>query len=1625
MPTTPPSQNGTDKAARLIDYLTAVASLRSKVVRTVDQYDKVFWFDDIPSEKECFSRPQGSTDDYSDDIWLEVTAAKEPPFPPPPESCKDWVDSKLLKEGTPHLMESIEVEISNPDHSPDNDEPETILETRNLPDYPKVSKAFDKYCLDWLDWQLDHSRWETIQQAYSQLFKIYKDLQKLGEEYELVIGLGLLSWSKAKQGKTKRHLIVADAQIEFESHLGRFSVKPAPEGAKVRTELEMLDASEQSIEEEEAYRELITAGGDNPWDNTSVFTVLESLSRSMNSDCVFHKSLEAPDRIGEKPVVHYAPALILRKRSKKGLTETLRKIKEQILEESALPPEFGNLIEQEPPHQGEREHDANHAANSSFDGEIFFPKLSNDEQRQIVEKLRHKDSLLVQGPPGTGKSHTIANLICHFLATGQRTLITAKTPRALKVLEAQLPEELRSLSINLLGGGMDEHKSLEASIRGILHKKSVWDDSGASLEASQLKHQLHCCRKELAIVTRRLLAIRESETHAQDVADGAYKGTAAQIAKQVRRNSDQYLWFNDSVSIEKQFDLDITKFTKALNSLRHFTAEKRSQLSMVCPTAPFSSEDFHQTVNSEKNAVDRIAQLEAGADLRAAEKLSQISPSALDAITLAHQNFEAVRASLADSRHTWTDELVNAVLSGQYGEWSALLVRTEEILEIIRDTRVSTEGNVVENPLSISLQILYKNTESICDFLKNGGKIRWSIFNSSEIKPHLKILKGVLINGNPCARLEQFLILKDTLLSQIQQQKLSELWSSKGISGDSGENFFIEKVTEARDILQNALSLKGLASECKNSLFGLSNIKCPNLSDESDIQRFLSSCTLAVAIRHQHELEAKLTKASEVLSDFCQRARPHPTGGDLLQAIRERSPSDYEKALLELNEVIKDKEKLEKLNSTLSELKSQLPIFTEKLEKEHDADHWEQRIRMLQKAWEWRQANVWLNDYIRKDNAESLETQAKQLEDRINKLISRSAANLAWQHCFEKLTDSHERGMQAWQQSMKRLGKGTGKHAPKHRREAQQHLNSCKDAVPAWVMPLHRIWDTITPEPEMFDVIIVDEASQCGLEGLPLTFLAKKILIVGDDKQISPEAVGYNESDIDQLKEKYLKDFDLKSTFHIQSSLFDHANVRFGAGRVTLREHFRCMPEIIRFSNDLCYSDTPLIPLRQYSPERLQPTRHVLVSEGYREGSGAKVINRPEAEQIVEAIADICEDDRYSDKSLGVISLQGDAQSELIESMLLERIGAEEIEARKLVCGNAYSFQGDERDVVFMSMVAATNARIGALTKSSDQQRFNVAASRARDQLFLFHSVTTSDLSESCLRRKLLHFFQDTAPQIIAGIDENALEMRALRDERSIIKPPTPFDSWFEVDVALEIAKKGYDVSSQFAIGKKRIDLVVEGGHARLAVECDGDHWHGTDEYERDMQRQRQLERAGWEFFRVRESMFYANKADALNRLWELLEARGILPHGSNQQEEEEDAPSSEEHSSESENADEKTSGHSAETNDSPSPSTEASNNSTAEVPSKPQKPKLQDLTAPEIQTALLTALSKCPNRSCTLKSAPKNTLKELGIKTRGNPLAKFTTRLHTNIRAMEASGKVELYKATNERIRISRDYLL
>ncbi|MCL6630729.1 MAG: DUF559 domain-containing protein, partial [Armatimonadetes bacterium] len=262
----------------------------------------------------------------------------------------------------------------------------------------------------------------------------------------------------------------------------------------------------------------------------------------------------------------------------------------------------------------------------------------------------------------------------------------------------------------------------------------------------------------------------------------------------------------------------------------------------------------------------------------------------------------------------------------------------------------------------------------------------------------------------------------------------------------------------------------------------------------------------------------------------------------------------------------------------------------------------------------------------------------------------------------------------------------------------------------------------------------------------------------------------------------------------------------------------------------------------------------------------------------------------YKYKTLGVIVMQGHAQAELIEKKLAEVLEPKIREERKLRCGVPATFQGDQRYVIFLSLVVAPNHNFRALTRLPDQRRFNVAMSRARDQVWLFHSVSENDLSPTDLRRKLLHFFSSGEKPDFDYQELDRLEREVQRLGRKPGNQPGPYESWFEVDVALELLRRKYRLRPQFEVAGYRIDLVVEGLNKRLAVECDGDAWHGPERFEQDMARQRQLERAGWTFMRVRESEFYANRDSAVNRILEACEELGIRPIGQEEQEVEKEA---------------------------------------------------------------------------------------------------------------------------------------
>jgi len=1256
----------------------------------------------------------------------------------------------------------------------------------------------------------------------------------------------------------------------------------------------MLDVIDQPAGLEERARKSLEKAENDPWDQIVVNEVLLDVAASLSDRGeYFHDNLAPEGSASTKPILSFAPALILRRRTQRGLLEVLKAMRTRIPTIDNLPPEFHRLCEGRAKSEESDGLPGNDGEPACDDvGRIHFPLPTNEEQRRIVKAITAKDSVLVQGPPGTGKSHTIANLICHFLATGQRILVTAQTPRALEVLQRKLPEEVRPLCVSLLGSGAKERNELERSVRGILNHHSNWRPDVNERDRSRLEDELTQAQSDHAEIGRKLVSIRERETRTFSFADGAYQGTAGRIGEAIRRDERRFSWFVDEPPEDGHRMISANQLQEFRQLLLKYPPHQQTLLRLRLPDEKLipSERDFHDAVKHERSLTEKVSSVAPRLDTPTVQLLLKMPAEIVRQIESKLSALIRHVAALRTSHAAWQSEASTCILTGNFTVWKELYDQSARILQnqqLPERARLADQTDVALP--AVEMRQIEADAARLLDHLKAGGSLGWGPFRPKVVREVKYLVEHGRINGVRCDQAESLQQLLNHLQTLREIDLLWKLWERHMPRRGGSHALQVHELYENTLALRNCFDLVKLRRDALESCKQIPSMARPHLATLEEITVLLSICGAVVDRADLQSAADRLEYWMRSIAEFAASGGAHPISSELAECVRQRDHEMLRKTAAGLEDLCKQAFEVVRFDQLRSELAPQLPLLLSELDENPGDPKWENRISELEAASYWAQARKWLREFNSLD-LDALQRQSLQLEEEIGLLQAKLAANLAWSHCFhpKRMSSNHREHMVGWQLAMDKYGKGTGKHAGNHLRNAQRHMDECKGAIPAWVMPLYRTYEMITAQPEMFDVIVVDEASQCGPEALPLLFLGKKILVVGDDKQISPEGSFIDGAEVQSLIQQYLYDFEHRDSFDPSTSLFDHAIRRFRK-TIPLREHFRSMPEIIRFSNDLCYQATPLIPLRQYPPNRLDPLLRYPVSGGFREGSGQNVFNRPEAKAIVDRIIECCRDARYTcqdengrltKRTMGVIVLQGKGQARLIEQMLRDQLGDEEVEDRRIVCGEPYSFQGDERDVIFLSLVAAPNEIIGTLTKKSDERRFNVAASRARDQMWLFHSATIDDLSPQCFRRLLLEYFLNPMSVINKALGDEAehLQQLAARANRGVEKPPRPFDSWFELDVALTIASRGYRVVPQYPIGNKRIDLMIEGAKSSLAVECYGDAWHGPERFEEDAYRQRTLERQGWRFWIVRDSVYSANPERAMAPLWTELQRLGIDP---------------------------------------------------------------------------------------------------------------------------------------------------
>lgn len=1456
--------NSSTRTARFAQFLRAAVAVKTKAVVDVNKYPTAIWFANLPPDVTQVRSPLLSGTWDGDDVrWLVVSRVTEPDLPAPPEPCLPWLEGVELK--IPEIPPALNASRTEKSETGE----EMQVEPTNEPRERWVAYLAEK----WMPWAERAALARRIRPIYQKVFAAYQEMLGRDDAYDLFIGVGLLHARSDSNQPFRRHLLSFAAELSFDSKTGTLTVSPAADFDQAQVELDFLPAAKRAVLQKkvEELKSAIGEVGPTVQNRTTLGSIVSSLVHSLDADSSYVDEL-APQDAGPGQVrASFAPALIMRPRGIRSIDELLAQIQRDAtgdnpsvsVEETPIP--WRRLIEDGRVWGGTGEQE-NGTAHGAASERVYFPLPSNEEQSRIVKRAGGTAGVVVQGPPGTGKSHTIANLISHYLATGKRVLVTAQTAQALQVLRDKLPKDLQTLCVSLLGATSASDKELQRSVKGILSRRQEVDDPGAcEREAAQLEAQLVESEARLVSLERSLRDARAAETETLEPVSG-YRGTRAAIARRLNEERPTLGWIPEEIP----HDTPCPRYAFGWERLAqyHFSLneEVTRVLAKVYVELPFDP-------SAAVRAVERIDGFQTGVPedhFPPGHPIpSGIGADALTVLLTWLESLQTLELEASPDAPLWLSELRSAVLRNDLPAWHALRSEAAETLNALSDAVVA-DTRKVDVAGGRTPAEARRDLKRLSEHYRAGRRRRiLGVFKPAVVRDTEWVEQAVQVEGAPVRMPAEVDRARRALEGWASLDTAWEVWARSPVTRGGSPRQQVATLRTRLATVDGFLTLgrtrESLPAPLRQWLTEVASAKSSTGDLLAACRRRLAEVVLAAARAERDQLLSSLDFAfgkSDVVPALLQ----------LREALLAEDLAAVHAALAALGEEKQRRELHAHYITFLGTVAGSAPKLTQAIAADEGREEWGQRFRNFADAWGHRCTSTWLATVLSKERIEATDRAARDERSRAQDLLRDIAVARAWHAALQRIDDRTRAALVGWTQAVASIP-ATGKSVFRKRAVARSYLRKCLDAIPAWVVSLGRLYETVDARPGTFDVAVVDEASQCWLDSLVLFYLAKQIIVVGDDKQISPTVVGVDDGAIAALAQAYILDFEYRGSFTIESSLFDHAQRYLPAG-VPLQEHFRCVPEIIRFSNELCYTDRPLIPLRQCGSDRLQPLKITYLSNGLRHGD----VNDIEAKAIVDAIAHCHADEAYEEAHFGVICLQGDDQAARIQQLLLERLGPGVFEKRNLRCGNPYAFQGDERDVMFLSMVAAPNANNAPLTTKMYEQRFNVALSRARDQMWLFHSVREQDLSPRCLRRRVLGFFCQPPDLSIRGSALNIpqLQLVAARAHRRTERPPAPFESWFELDAALALSARGYTLSAQVRVAKRRIDLVIEGDGTRLAVECDGEAWHGAEQFADDLFRQRQLERAGWRFARIRESLFYSDPGRAITDVIAAWEELGV-----------------------------------------------------------------------------------------------------------------------------------------------------
>ncbi|MDP2857312.1 MAG: AAA family ATPase, partial [Bacillota bacterium] len=726
----------------------------------------------------------------ADEIWLAVERLHEI-GPPDVASAilRPWVQMTQAPTEEPKLREAADgasliaagthcSSVKPPEQGKSVIDPETTITLFDYEQAGLVRAQFATYvATKWRPWAEEEKRRRRTIRLYSQLFTLKQQLEGsiVEAQLELVWGVGLGIWNSG-DAIVSYPLVGRLVELSLNSETAEVEIRPRDVDARIEVDwYASVDNPGVANLEKEAKDFFGKATATfSPFDRGTFEPLLRTAVTNLDANGIYWPSeVPAEDRTlpktDDRLKVTDTWVLFARPRTNSLFLQDLERLKKQAEEAESYPPAVAavvtdpdttNPVVELPPFRGVSvSYHSERATSGKKARDLFFPKAFNDEQVRIVQLLDVSDGVVVQGPPGTGKTHTIANVICHYLAEGKRVLVTSMKDPALAVLQEQIPEEIRPLAISLLTSEQEGMKQFEHAINKIASEVQSLDRASTARAINHLEESIDALHGKLASIDRDIgewakKNLSKATLEAEEI-------DPQDAAREVVASAGQFEWIPDSLGISPEFtpqlsDADVVQLREA----RRVLGKDIDYLDAALPQlVEFPDSKELLEVHQDLTQFEKLKQAVEKGDVPALADSSQETLILAQQLLTHIETLRHLRGELEQAHRPWTLAMRERLRGGGNDNLLPMLEALGSELEKAIERRKVFLERLVTTPEGIELDTAF--VEAVGNLA--GGKSRFGLTGMLGKSAQRKQLKSIRVLGIPPADAQSWKHVADHL----------------------------------------------------------------------------------------------------------------------------------------------------------------------------------------------------------------------------------------------------------------------------------------------------------------------------------------------------------------------------------------------------------------------------------------------------------------------------------------------------------------------------------------------------------------------------------------------------------------------------------------------------------------------------------------------------------------------------------------------------------------------------------------------------------------------------------------------------------------------------------------------